>query len=288
MPLALIFVCVCVGAASACLALMSGVGAGFSARLWQATSKLDRADHGWVGKVALGIAASLPAYFLYENWKIRRTILVYQQAVGDKVFMDIGIGEKYAGRLVFGLYSQKVPLTCENFLQLCKGYQVRDKVIGYHNTNFHAIRPGASVVGGDVLTGTGKSHGVSIYGDCFPDENFDMEFLRDGDLAMINWGKNSNSSQFMITLSPQRHLYGHHVVFGTVLKGMRVLREMGELGTRVGRPALPIRILQCGVLEEGVDPPGPPDDFVGKDLPLMTEDEFRAAKEEKRGTVQPS
>merc|ERR1719188_1903018 len=209
---------------------------------------------------------------------------MYKEAVGDKVYMDIAIGNRYAGRILIGLYSERVPLTCENFLQLCKGYQIKDKVVGYRNTFFHLVKPGSAIVGGDVLEGTGKTHGMSIYGDAFPDENFDMEFTRDGDLAMVNWGKNTNSSIFMITLSSQRMYYGHHVVFGTVLKGMRVVREMGELGTRVGRPAMPIRVLQCGVIEEGGEEPGPPLDFVAPVGPLLTEDEFRAAQADKLGT----
>lgn len=246
-------------------------------------------QYRWVGKVALGISGCLPAYFAYEWMSTQQKIRLYHEAVGDKVFLDIGIGNRYAGRILIGLYSSKVPLTCENFLQLCKGYRVKDKVLGYRNTQFHLIKPGAALVGGDVLEGTGKTHGMSIFGEGFPDENFDMEFLRDGDLAMINWGKNTNSSIFMITLSSQRVYYGHHVVFGTVLKGMRVVREMGELGTRVGRPALPIRIIQCGVVEEeGGDPPLPTD-FLPPMGPIMSEDEFQELqKAEKSGTQQPS
>jgi len=250
--------------------------------------RLAYGEYQWVGKVALGIAGCLPAYFTYEWLETKRKVRQYKQAVGDKVFMDISIGNRYAGRILIGLYSEKVPLTCENFLQLCKGYKVRDRAIGYRNTFFHLIKPGSALVGGDVLTGTGKSRGISIYGESFPDENFDMEFLRDGDLAMINWGKNTNSSQFMITLSSQRVYYGHHVVFGTVLKGMKLVREMGELGTRLGRPALPIRILQCGVVGEDGEEPGPPTDFLPPVGPVMTEDEFRSAKADKVAVKQPS
>uniref|UniRef100_A0A7S4VTT6 Peptidyl-prolyl cis-trans isomerase n=1 Tax=Alexandrium monilatum TaxID=311494 RepID=A0A7S4VTT6_9DINO len=250
--------------------------------------QLAKGKYKWVGKVALGITGCLPAYLAYEWISTQQKVKQYRAYVGDKVFMDVGIGNRYAGRILIGLYSEKVPLTCENFLQLCKGYRIKDKMIGYRNTQFHLIRPGSCIVGGDVILGTGKSHGLSIYGEAFPDENFDMEFLRDGDLAMINWGKNTNSSQFMITLSSQRVYYGHHVVFGTVLKGMRVVREMGELGTRVGRPAMPIRVLQCGVYEEDGELPGPPTDFLPPVGPLMSEDDFRAAQEEKRGTKQPS
>jgi len=247
----------------------------------------------WVGKAALGISCALPTYFVYETWATKRKIWTYQEAIGDKVYLDIAIGNTYAGRINIGLYSKTVPLTSENFLQLCKGYQVKDKLIGYRNTYFHQIKPGGCLVGGDVITGTGRSHGMSIYGESFPDENFDMEFLRDGDLAMINWGKNTNSSTFMITLSSQRQYYGHHVVFGTVMKGMKVVREMGELGTRVGRPVMPIRIIQCGVLEEDaegnpLEPPPPPTDFLPPAGPVMSEDEFRERKVAQKGTVQPS
>lgn len=121
----------------------------------------------WAGKAALGISCCLPAYFVYETWATRNKIRTYQDAIGDKVFLDIAIGNNYAGRINIGLYSKTVPLTSENFLQLCKGYQVRDKVIGFRNTYFHQIKPGACLVGGDVITGTGRSHGLSIYGESF-------------------------------------------------------------------------------------------------------------------------
>mmetsp|Transcript_64113 Transcript_64113/g.164993 ORF Transcript_64113/g.164993 Transcript_64113/m.164993 type:complete len:257 (-) Transcript_64113:147-917(-) len=212
--------------------------------------KINEGRYRWMGWASLGLIGCIPAYFTYEWFETKQKVKAYQKLIGDKVFMDIAFGHQYQGRILMGLYSETVPLTCENFLQLCKGHQIRDKTVGYKNTLFHLIKPGAAVVGGDVLEGTGKSHGISIFGEAFPDENFDMEFLRDGDLAMCNWGKNSNSSQFMITLSPGKQYYGHHVVFGTVVKGMRVVREMSELGTRTGRPTMPIRVIQCGVVEE--------------------------------------
>lgn len=240
----------------------------------------------WTGKVAAAITAALPAYFVWEWLNTKHKVKLYKDEIGDKVYMDIGIGNKYAGRILIGLYTNRVPLTCENFLQLCKGYQVRDKLIGYRNTQFHMIKPASCLVGGDVLLGTGKSRGMSIYGESFPDENFDMEFLRDGDLCMTNWGKNTNSSHFMITLSSQRVWYGHHVVFGTVLKGMRVVRECGELSTKVGKPVMPIRILQCGVFDEDGEMPPPPQEFVAKVGPVMSEDDFRAEMEERKKSAQ--
>lgn len=239
-------------------------------------------------KLILGAGSFFPAYFAWEWYENKRRIREYVKLVGDTCYMDIAIGNRYAGRLLLGLYSDKVPLTCENFVQLCKGFTVKDKMIGYRNTYMHMIKPGVAVGGGDVIAGTGKGRGMSIYGESFPDENFEMAFTREGDLAMANVGKNTNSSLFMITLSHQNKFEGHHVVFGTVLKGMKIVREMGELGTKVGRPAMPIRILQCGVVEDGVELPPPPLEFLPPSGPLISEDEFRAVNAEKPGTAQPS
>mmetsp|Transcript_73984 Transcript_73984/g.154233 ORF Transcript_73984/g.154233 Transcript_73984/m.154233 type:complete len:267 (+) Transcript_73984:90-890(+) len=255
---------------------------------WRHLSQVTPGEFSWVGKVAVGMFACIPAYFTWEFLDNQQKQKRYQRMIGDKVFMDIGIGNQYAGRILIGLYSDRVPLTCENFVQLCKGYQLKDKVIGYRNTLIHMIKPGGCISGGDVLAGTGRTHGISIYGEAFPDENFDMEFLRDGDLAMVNWGKNTNSSVWMITLSHQPMYYGHHVVFGTVLKGMKLVREIGELGTKVGRPAIPVRILQCGVYEEGKEEPALPEGFSNVGGPLLTEDEFKALNHERPGTNQPS
>ncbi len=48
---------------------------------------------------------------------------------------------------------------------------------------------------------------------------------------MANYGDDTNGSQFFITLVPSRWLDGHHVVFGRVLSGMNVLREIAEADT---------------------------------------------------------
>lgn len=41
--------------------------------------------------------------------------------MNPKVFFDINIGSKPAGRIVFKLFKDKTPLTAENFRALCTG-----------------------------------------------------------------------------------------------------------------------------------------------------------------------
>lgn len=87
------------------------------------------------------------------------------------------------------------------------------------------------IQGGDIINFNGTS-GESIYGIKFEDEHFGLTHSSGGLLSMVNEGyPNSNSSQFIITISATSHLDNTNVVFGKVLKGMGVVLEVSQIRT---------------------------------------------------------
>ena len=159
------------------------------------------------------------------------------------VFLDVEADDESLGQIVIELRTDIVPKTSENFRALCTG----EKGFGFKDSAFHRIIPNFMLQGGDFTNHNGTG-GRSIYGNKFDDENFTLSHMKPGIVSMANAGPNTNGSQFFITTIETAWLDGKHVVFGTVIDGMDVVKRIEALGSPSGKPSKQVHVRDCGQL----------------------------------------
>ena len=137
-----------------------------------------------------------------------------------KMANPIAVFETNHGTFEIELFEDKAPITVKNFIDLAeKGF--------YDGLIFHRVIDGFMIQGGDP-----NGMGTGGPGYTIPDEfHKDLKHDSEGVLSMANAGPNTGGSQFFITLAATPWLDGHHSVFGKVVKGMDVVREIGKVDT---------------------------------------------------------
>ena len=115
----------------------------------------------------------------------------------------------------------------------------------YKGTSLNKVIKSFVIGGGELENYTGKEK--CVYGQYFDDENYIYGHCRRGLLTMDNDGKNTNNSKFLITLKYIPWFDGKHVVFGQIIKGLDVLKEIENLETdNDDKPFVKVIIENCG------------------------------------------
>lgn len=139
------------------------------------------------------------------------------------------------GNIIIKLYPEKAPLAVANFIKLAN-----EKF--YDKVKFHRVIIDFVIQVGDPNT-KGQAGNDFVYDDqenpnnlpvagtgepdyTFSDEFSDLQFSREGIVAMANRGANTNGSQFFITQAATPWLNNKHTIFGEVISGMEVVKKI--------------------------------------------------------------
>ena len=134
--------------------------------------------------------------------------------------------ETNRGTIVAELYDAEAPKTVANFEKLAnEGF--------YDGVKFHRVIPDFVVQGGDPLSrdlpAGDRRIGTGGPGYKIPDELAGNPHKHEeGALSMAHAGPGTGGSQFFIVLSERttRHLNGVHTVFGKVVEGLDVVKQI--------------------------------------------------------------
>lgn len=137
------------------------------------------------------------------------------------------------GDIEIELFLKETPITAGNFLDLAEsGF--------YNDVKFHRVIEGFMIQGGDPNS---KTDNVATYGTGGPGYVIEDEFAPGltnvvGTISMANAGPGTGGSQFFINTNDNLFLDGKHAVFGRVISGMDVVREIEA--TETGMNDLPV------------------------------------------------
>jgi cyclophilin family peptidyl-prolyl cis-trans isomerase/protein-disulfide isomerase len=132
------------------------------------------------------------------------------------------------GNVVIQLFADKAPMTVNSFLFLARNGW-------YDDITFHRVLPDLFAQTGDP-SGTGKGNpGYYIITEIDPS----LTFHKPGMVAMVNSGPDTSGSQFFITYAPVTQYNGQYTIFGEVLSGMEVLKELTPRDAQPGSDTPP-------------------------------------------------
>jgi cyclophilin family peptidyl-prolyl cis-trans isomerase len=157
--------------------------------------------------------------------------------------MTVTQGTTTLGTMEFELFNDLTPKTAGLIASMVKSEF-------YNGLTFHRIVPNFVIQGGDPA-----GNGTGGPGFTFDDEfNSQLVYSGTGQLAMANTGKDSNGSQFFVTVGPQRPLDFNNAIFGQLVRGFDVLQKIDNVPTDSNnKPLTPVVISNAQVVQDNTD-----------------------------------
>lgn len=118
------------------------------------------------------------------------------------------------GDVKLQLFADKAPMAVNSFVFLAENGW-------FDNVSFFSVQTDFVALTGDP---SGTSFGSPGY--TFANELSDLKFDKEGLVGMYNAGPGSNGSTFFITYAPAPNLDGAYTIFGEVIEGMDVVKQL--------------------------------------------------------------
>ncbi|GFS11576.1 peptidyl-prolyl cis-trans isomerase [Elysia marginata] len=198
----------------------------------------------------LAVAAEKKEEVQWKSVKVNETVTA--EVMLDVLVKNYDKGGDLHGTLRIALFGETVPMTVLNFFSICNGVKRPAGELKFANTYCHRMIKDMNFQCGDTTIGDG-SGGISMYGDTFNDENFEVGISEKGTVAMANRGPNTNGSQFFITFRSWQFLDNMHVGFGQVVgkESLAFLDKLAEIEVENDglSPKKRIKLVDCQAKE---------------------------------------
>ncbi|MGE5355146.1 MAG: peptidylprolyl isomerase [Deltaproteobacteria bacterium] len=160
-----------------------------------------------------------------KNKKYVPSPVKYNQPIDWELFDELKDSLKVVvntskGNFEMVLFKKNAPGTVTSFVyQAKKGF--------FNNKIFHRVVPNFV-----IQTGCPRGDGYGSSDFTLRTEIMQLQYNDEGIVGMASAGRDTESTQWFVTLAPAPHLDGNYTIFGKVVKGMEMIRNI-DVGDKI-------------------------------------------------------